>query len=320
MRGCNALLRVAAERAARRTCVRGVMAIGIFGAAAGSNESTRFHEWGLPSWMRADCFVLCEPARVADDEEPHQYVPPPAKLDDPEENAKVLASWRSHIQQARELFSRLDVTGAERELRIALEEAMHFGQSSGPVATSLLNLAQLLKRAGRPAEAEPLLLRAADVLDQTAGPNNKVTLLALLDLAGTHMDLGKAADALGVYKDVLSRLDAAEINQPHGKLALREVRAGCLLHMAKAASEIDDLEEAEIRLREALALVKERHGTQSTRLLAPYTELARLLKRRGKSEEAEDCLRRAVELPELRESQKKTLSLLSQEMFSRKPF
>ena len=67
-----------------------------------------------------------------------------------------------------------DLPGAEQELKQALEEAAHFGQSSGPVATSLLNLAQLYRRSGRLAEAEPLLVRAADVLEQTAGPNNKV--------------------------------------------------------------------------------------------------------------------------------------------------
>ena len=149
----------------------------------------------------------------APQQDPYPFIPP--KLDDPERNSEVLESWRAKIQEAREQYAKLDVSGAERTLQLALEEAGHFGQSSGPVATSLLNLAQLYRRAGRSKEAEPLLVRAIDVLEQTAGPNNKVTLVALLDLAGTHLDLGKHKDAIAGFEDALSRLDIAEQNQQH---------------------------------------------------------------------------------------------------------
>ena len=226
--------------------------------------------------------ALCEGAAAAQENDccedsEHAYPQPPPKLDDPEYNAQILASWRGHIQTAKELFARLDIAGAERELQIALEEAHHFGQSSGPVATSLLNLAQLYRRAARHAEAEPLLERAADVLEQTAGPNNKVTLLALIDLAATQLELGKPDAATEVYKDALARLDIAEANQPHGKHALRAVRAGCLFHMARALSASGDRAAAETKLRDSLALVEERHGVDSPRLLAPCAELARVL-------------------------------------------
>lgn len=266
-------------------------------------------------WVASSREALCEEAPESCEESPasadHVYEPPPAKLDDPEENAKILTSWRGHIQSARELFQRLDVEGAERELQLALEEAKHFGQSSGPVATSLLNLAQLYRRAGRLADAEPLLVRAADVLEQTAGPNNKVTLLALLDLAATQLDQGKANEANESYKDALERLDTAEANQPHGKQALREVRAGCLFHMARAASTLGDAVQAEARLREALALVEERHGPDSPRVLAPCAELARVLTQQGRRQEGAEYLARARGLPELRESQKKMLDDLA---------
>ena len=58
----------------------------------------------------------------------------------------VLTCPRAHLA---ELFSKLDYAGAERALQLALEQAGHFGTTSGPVATSLLNLAQLYRRAGR---------------------------------------------------------------------------------------------------------------------------------------------------------------------------
>lgn len=75
--------------------------------------------------------------------------PPPPKLDDPEHNAQVLESWREKIRTARGLWSSLDVAGAEAMLKLAIEEATHFGANSAPVATSYLNLAQLYMRAGR---------------------------------------------------------------------------------------------------------------------------------------------------------------------------
>ena len=103
-----------------------------------------------------------------------ERLPPPAKLDDPEYNAAVLERWREHVRQAREAWQRKDMPAAEAQLKQALEAAGHFGGSSAPMATSLLNMAQFYRRANRQADAEPLLLRAADVLDQTAGPYNKV--------------------------------------------------------------------------------------------------------------------------------------------------
>lgn len=126
---------------------------------------------------------LCEPP------------PPPPAISDPEENAKILERWRSHISDARTMWSKLDVAGAEAELRTAVEIAAHFGKNSAPMATSFVNLAQLLHRCGRYAEAEPLLLHASSVLEENAGPNNKVTLLALIDLASVQLALGKVGEA-----------------------------------------------------------------------------------------------------------------------------
>ena len=242
------------------------------------------------------------------------YIPPPAKLDDPEHNSRVLESWRAHIQQARELFSKLDYDGAERALRLALEEAMHFGQSSGPVATSLLNLAQLYRRAGRLAEAQPLLERAIDVLEQTAGPNNKVTLLALLDLAATHLEQGHTEEAIAGFDDALARLDVAEVHQTHGREALREVRAGCLFRMGKAHASVGGLGDAERRLRDALSLLEERWGTASPKLLAPCAELARVLTQAGRLEEGRAFLDRAKGLPDLKPSQKEHLVKLQADL------
>jgi tetratricopeptide (TPR) repeat protein len=228
-------------------------------------------------------------------------VPPPAKLDDAEENYRILAEWRAKIQEARDLWAKLDHEGAERALQLALEQASHFGQASGPVATSLLNLAQLYRRMGKLAEAEPLLERASVVLAQTAGPNNKVTLLAIIDLAATRLERGDAEAALDGFGDAMRRLETAEEHQTHGRAALREVRAGCLFRMASAHAARERHGEAEGCLRESLTLLEERWGTTSTRLLGPCVELARVLARQGRRGESEGFLARARALPELKE-------------------
>ena len=242
----------------------------------------------------------------------YPFIPP--KLDDPEYNAQVMTSWRAKIQEARELFAKLDYAGAERSLQLALEQAGHFGQSSGPVATSLLNLAQLYRRAGRLEEAEPLLERAADVLDQTAGPNNKVTLLALIDLANTKLDRGDAAGSLVGFRDVLARLEIAEVNQKHASSQLSSVRAGCLFAMAKGHVALAEHGAAEGRLREALALVEGQWGASSPRVLAPCVELARVTALQGRSEEARVFMERARGLPNLKAQQVEKLGELQREL------
>lgn len=254
------------------------------------------------------------PQQEVDDTAYAAFEPPPAKFDDPEYNAKILDVWRKLIAEARTQFARRDFAGAEASLKAALEKANHFGQSSGPVATSLLNLAQLYKRNGRAAEAEPLLVRAADVLEQTAGPHNKVTLLCLIDLADVHVQCGNSQAALDQFGDALRRLDVAETNQAHGRVALREVRAGCLYRMAKVSASVGRLDDAEERLRTALGLLEERWGSASARLLAPCVELARVLQAQGQPHEGRRFFERARGLEQLKPSQKAQLDQLGTEL------
>ena len=219
--------------------------------------------------------------------------PIPAKLDDPEANAAVLAAWRARIQAARDAFAKHDSATAERELKAALEEAAHFGAQSAPVATSLLNLAQLYRRSKRYDEAEPLLRRAFTVLEMHAGPHNKVTLTALVDLAELQLERGAAAAAAETFDDALARLSTAEAQQAHGAAPLRSVRAGCLLRASQAEQRLGHSERAEAHLKEALALSEERWGADSPRLVAPCAELARLALAQRRFDEAATWCERA---------------------------
>lgn len=236
----------------------------------------------------------CSGGAAADAPRAPESTRPSQVSDDPELNAEIMERWRRHIQEARESFRRLDTQSAERELQQALEDAAHFGHSSPPMATSLLNLAQLYRRAGRLEEAEPLLVRATGVLETTAGPHNKVTLLAMMDLANTQLERGDAAAAAARFGDVLARLEVAEEKQSAGKAALRAVRAGCLLQAAKADALLGQSERAEARLRLALELGEERWGAASGRLAVPYTELAQLMLAAGRIEEARAMCDRAA--------------------------
>ena len=270
-------------------------------AVAGTAGAT-----ALASRMR---LVHCSADSAPEPSQPPPGLEPPstrpsAFSEDPEHNAEILEQWRTRIGEAREAFGRSDVDGAERALLQAITDAEHFGRSSPPMATSLLNLAQLYRRAGRLGEAEPLLARAAEVLETTAGPNNKVTLLALMDLANTRLERGDAAAAAGVFDDALNRLEQAEEKQPAGRAALRAVRAGCLLQAAKADALIGRDAVAEARLRVAAELVAERWGADSARLVPPYLQLAALLFRGGRDEEARELCDRAerhAETPAMRE-------------------
>ena len=186
-------------------------------------------------------------------------------------------------KEARELWGKLDVAGAEAVLKLAIEDAAHFGSSSAPMATSFLNLAQLYRRAGRSAEAEPLLARAVHVLEQNAGPNNKVTLLALLDLAASQQEIGKTAEAAEGFDDVLDRLTIAEENQKHGREAIRDGALGCCSARPRR-KRAGKLERAEAHLREAIELTESMAA--SRRLTAPIASWVLLRQRR---QEAARC-------------------------------
>ena len=156
----------------------------------------------------------------------------PPKLNDPEYNAEVMASWREKIAEARDLFAKLDVAGAERALQLALEQAAHFGNTSGPVATSLLNLAQLYKRSGRLDEALPLLERAAKVAKGASGPKHPQHATALSNLAGALLNLGRSKEARRHYAAAL-KINEAALGKDHE--STREVREG--LEACEAAEE-----------------------------------------------------------------------------------
>ena len=134
--------------------------------------------------------------------------------------------------------------------------------------------------------------------------------LALLDLAGTHLDLGKHKDAIAGFEDALSRLDIAEQNQQHGREALREVRAGCLFKLAKTLAAQGDLGGAEGKLRDSLALLEARWGETSSKLLAPCAELALVLHQRGEPEESRRFIERALSLNQLQPAQKERVEKL----------
>ena len=230
----------------------------------------------------------------------------------PSTTPKSLKTGESNCGWRCPQFTKHDYAGAETSLKAALEKASHFGQSSGPVATSLLNLAQLYMRNGRLADAEPLLVRSADVLEQTAGPNNKVTLLCLVDLAGVHVGRGNAEAAIEQFEDVLQRLDKAETTQKHGRAALREVRAGCLFRVAKVRASRgtgDRRGESE----RCAGFAGRRWGALSAGCLR-RAELARLLKAQGRVGEARGFLDRARSLEHLRPSQRKQLDELVAEL------
>lgn len=240
----------------------------------GSASST-----GLLSWVHGNTAVCEEASKTGVDSNgltPEQQ-PPPAMYDDPEYNATVLERWRACIGEARKAFANKNLEGAEASLKEALEVAMHFGHASGPVATSLLNLAQLYRRVGRYSEAEPLLQRAADSLEQNAGPNNKVTLLALLDLATTRFEMGQVQKAATDFDDAIRRFDRAIEFQKHARDYLQGALASCLVSSSKAEAALGNKEKAEAQLRRSVELTELRWGLSTPRLVAPRAELAKLL-------------------------------------------
>ena len=105
-------------------------------------------------------------------------------------------------------------------------------------------------------------------------------------------------------------LDVADEHQKHARPALASVRAGCLFSMSRGHLAANETGEAERRLREALALLEQRWGSDSPRLLAPCVELARLTHKLARPDESKAFLERAEALPDLKPAQRSALAKL----------
>jgi tetratricopeptide (TPR) repeat protein len=110
------------------------------------------------------------------------------------------------------------------------------GPGHAQVARTLNSLAVCLNKAGRAAEALPLLQRAVAIFAAQRGPDHPDTLSAKSDLGGVHNHLGDHASALAVNLEVLAARER-ELGEDHPDVAVTLVNTAI---EAKNAGRVTD--------------------------------------------------------------------------------
>ncbi len=212
-----------------------------------------------------------------------------ARIGDEEAEWEKVARYEQEV--GRYFSHRGQFKSAESWLRCA---AGRFAEKAGPGqaiahAECCRHLGSFLMHSGQPAEAEPVLARAVELLDTGFGSEHALGGVDLTLLAEARRSLGKYGQARADYEAGLARVEKA-LGRGHAHTAtVRSNFAGLLLEMADFAT-------AERLYREAFE--------DTTRVLGPnhphaahiLNNLASTLVHAGRPAEAEPLHRRAIQV------------------------
>lgn len=173
-------------------------------------------------------------------------------------------------QAARDLGLFLIRAGDSAGARRALARAVAVDEKSlGLADPRTLEDAASLAAVSPPAEARPLLVRAAESPDPSvAGP-------ALSTLAGMRKSAGDRAGAAALYRRALEKAEAAD-----GK------DSPIVALLLNARAPLVDPKEALNLLERALQIERQAMGPQSPQVLQTVRALAQLLRKQGREREA----------------------------------
>ena len=173
----------------------------------------------------------------------------------------------------------------QRQFRAAqtlLETAVSMHETAGRMShlalgTSLLSLASVYKDRKQYQLAEPLVLRAMQILDLTAGPGSREATAALNTLAVLYAELGDFDTAERYLRRAIAR---RQDSPPDVSTATAEYNLGKILFETGHAAEAEDW------LFRALDLRSRLLGPQHPATRLSLDTYARLLRRTGRKEEA----------------------------------
>lgn len=129
------------------------------------------------------------------------------KMEDSAKNRSELLTARVNLGTLYFLQDRLDE--AEPIMRQTLADAIEtLGPDHNVTQKATYDLAGLLRKLGRPAEAQNMLVPLADAMRRSRGDRHLYTLITLRELAAVYAENGKLEDALSIH------LELAEAHRP----------------------------------------------------------------------------------------------------------
>jgi tetratricopeptide (TPR) repeat protein len=166
-----------------------------------------------------------------------------------------------------------------------------WGPDHPNVATSLINLAELLRVTNRLNEAEPLLRRALAIREKSWGTDHPEVATCLNDLALLLRDTNRMNEAEPLQRRALA-IDEKSFGPNHPNLVRR------LNNLAQLLQVLGRPNQAEQLLRRALNIGEESFGPDHPNNAPALNNLATLLHNANRLDEAEPLLRRALAIDE----------------------
>ncbi|HXU34397.1 MAG TPA: tetratricopeptide repeat protein [Thermoanaerobaculia bacterium] len=173
---------------------------------------------------------------------------------------------------------------------LALNRAS-FGEAHAVVATSLNNLAQLLKDTNRSAEAEPLMRLALTIDDLKLGAEHANVARDLNNLARLLQDTNRLAEAEPLMRRALA-IDEAIFGAEKPEVAID------LNNLAQLLQAENCLREAEILMERTVRIFEVSLGENHPNVAVALNNLAQILQETNRLEEAEPLMRRALAIDE----------------------
>jgi len=239
------------------------------------------------------------------------------------------AAWTRYTHDGSEAFQQAKYGQAERLFKLALKEALPFGDHDARLATSLTNLGVLYKTHGQEAKAEPLFERAVviqqnalgandfDVIASTARlcqfyisrgewtkANNLCTRVATFSEKCTHdrMQVANSFKTLSAYYQNHRELEDAEIMVKQAQEMTQKQTADHDLDLAvlldALAKAYENKPQAEPLFKVALSIRETSLGANHMAVASSCENLAKLYMESGRNIEAEPLFRRAYEISE----------------------
>jgi eukaryotic-like serine/threonine-protein kinase len=174
--------------------------------------------------------------------------------------------------------------------RVIAIRIQKLGEDHPRTATAMNGLGLALSSQAKFREAETVLRRALELRSRMLGESHPEYLLTKADLAEAIHKQGRYAEAEKLHREVLSRRLAEHGGANHPRTAMSLDRLGVLM------ADEGKFADAERLIRQSADIRRRALGERSLAAGQSLADLARVLKARGKTEEAQETARLAVDI------------------------
>ena len=214
------------------------------------------------------------------------------------QDARTLESldWSARVLAARSAEAE-DRKRAEATMREALEARRTLlGEKDPGTIFAIRGLADLLYLQGRLDEALPLYEQALALARATQAPTSDSVMFSALSVASVLCDRGEPARAVAELVPLRDALRAMRDPDPATQIRVLQNLALAQAQVARITPSPAATEAAERTAREALDLSASFHGDEHPTTFIIRDNLASLLQRSGKTQEARPLLEKSVQL------------------------